>query len=91
MPLLFPICATCPTHLILLNFITRTILGEEISLCNFAYRGLPWVLYVILCDVCYCIVLCCTVMYCPVLHCSILPPGINPFAVNNNNNNNNNK
>ena len=34
-----PICATCPAHLILLNFITRTILGEEYksfssSLCN---------------------------------------------------------
>ena len=24
-----PICATCPTHLILLDFITRTILGEQ--------------------------------------------------------------
>ena len=34
-----PIRATCPTHLILLDFITRTILGEEYksfssSLCN---------------------------------------------------------
>jgi len=29
-PLLFPICATCPTHLIL-DFITRIILGEEYS------------------------------------------------------------
>ena len=28
-PLSSPICATCPAHLILLNFITRTILGEE--------------------------------------------------------------
>ena len=28
-PLSSPICATCPTHLILLDFITRTILGEE--------------------------------------------------------------
>jgi hypothetical protein len=26
---LLPICATCPGHLILLDFITRTILGEE--------------------------------------------------------------
>ena len=38
-PLSSPIRATCPTHLILLNFITRTILGEEYksfssSLCN---------------------------------------------------------
>ena len=28
-PLSSPICATCPAHLILLNFITCTILGEE--------------------------------------------------------------
>jgi hypothetical protein len=27
--LLFPICASCPAHLILLGLITRTILGEE--------------------------------------------------------------
>jgi len=37
--LLSPIRATCPTHLILLDFITRTILGEEYrwlssSLCS---------------------------------------------------------
>jgi hypothetical protein len=29
MPLLSPVSATCPTHLILLDLITRTILGEE--------------------------------------------------------------
>ena len=28
-PLSSPICATCPAHLILLHFITRTILGEQ--------------------------------------------------------------
>ena len=38
-PLSSPICATCPAHLIILDFITRTILGEEYrslssSLCN---------------------------------------------------------
>jgi len=41
-PLLSPICATCPAHLILLDFITRTILDEEYrslssSLCSFLH------------------------------------------------------
>ena len=41
-PLPSPIRTTCPTHLILLDFITRTILGEEYrslssSLCNFLH------------------------------------------------------
>jgi hypothetical protein len=39
-PLLFPIRATCPAHLILLSFITRTILVEKYrslrsSMCSF--------------------------------------------------------
>jgi hypothetical protein len=60
---------------------------------NFAHWELPWVLYVILCDECYCIdciLLYRTVLYCSVLHCNTLPPAINTFAVNNNNNNTNN-
>ena len=40
--LLFPIRATCPAHLILLDFINRTILGEKYtslssSLCSFLH------------------------------------------------------
>ena len=33
-PLSSPICATCPAHLILLDFITHTILGEEYKIFN---------------------------------------------------------
>jgi len=41
-PLHSPICATCPTHPVLLDFITRTIFGEECrslsySLCSFLH------------------------------------------------------
>ena len=41
-PLLFPISATCPAHLILLHFITRTIFGEKYrslssSVCSFLH------------------------------------------------------
>ena len=34
-PLFSPIRVTCPAHLILLDFITRTILGEEYRIVNF--------------------------------------------------------
>ena len=42
MPLLSPTCATCPFHLILLDFITRTLLGKayrslSYSLCGFLH------------------------------------------------------
>jgi len=41
-PLLSPISTTCPSHLILLNFITQTIMGEEYrslssALCSFLH------------------------------------------------------
>jgi len=41
-PLIFPTRANCPAHLILLDFITRTILGEQYrslssSLCSFLH------------------------------------------------------
>jgi len=39
-PLSSPICATCPTHLILLDFITRTILGEKYKSFNSPLRSL---------------------------------------------------
>ena len=44
-PVLSPLCATCPAHLILLNFITWTILGEQCrslssSLCSFLHSPL---------------------------------------------------
>ena len=44
MPLISPICPTCPAHLIILDFITRTILVEEYrsftsSLCSFLQLG----------------------------------------------------
>jgi len=43
-PLLSPIHATCPAHLILLNLITQTILGEQYrplsSLCSFPHSPL---------------------------------------------------
>jgi hypothetical protein len=40
MPLLSPIHATCPARLILLDFITRTILGEYRSQSSSLWRFL---------------------------------------------------
>ena len=46
-PLLSPIRAICPAHLILLDLITRTILGEEYgslssALCSFLHFPITW-------------------------------------------------
>ena len=46
-PFSSPICATCPAHLILPDFITRTILGEQYksfssSLCNLLHSPNMW-------------------------------------------------
>ena len=40
-PLSSPICATCPAPLILLDFITRTILGEEYKSFSSSWCNLP--------------------------------------------------
>ena len=49
-PVLFPIHDTCPTNLILLDFITRILLGEKYlplssSLCSFLYSPATYVYY----------------------------------------------
>jgi len=46
-PLLSPIHATCPAHLILLDLITRTTLGEQYrslsyTLCSFLHSPVTW-------------------------------------------------
>ena len=46
-PLSSPICATCPAHLILLDFITRTILGEEYRSLSFSLWSPPFPRYLV--------------------------------------------
>ena len=52
-PLSSPIRATCPTHLILLDFITRTLLGEEYksfssSLCSLLHSPVTIIIIIII-------------------------------------------
>jgi len=49
-PLSSPIRVTCPAHLILLDFITRTILGEQYRSCN--YTEVWNIQCTIICGVC---------------------------------------
>ena len=56
-PLSSPICATCPAHLILLDFITRTILGEQYksfssSLCSVLHFPVTSSLQLLIFSVC---------------------------------------
>jgi len=56
---LSPICATCPTHLILLDFISRKILGKQYRslsslLCSYLVPLRPKYIYIYVC-VCVCV------------------------------------
>jgi hypothetical protein len=63
-------CMAWFTHCLVYRFVIQIHLLQALFLFfNSAFRGLPRVLYVILCDVCYCIVPYCIVLSCTADHC----------------------